>query len=394
MSIGIVGQANSNEVEKVEQSVSSPPRSLIWPLQILACLAVVATLFIARDVFIPIAFSVLLALLLRPILRRLRRTNLPTTVLSFFIVSAVAALFVVLLLTVARQGQSWLAEAPQLINRVGKMLPQRDGPIGDIAKTTEAVRVLAQPEAANVPVPVVVHSAETAYTILGASGHFLGAAVIVFVLAFFLLAFSDTLLTQAVESRSSFGEKRNVVELMHSMESGISRYLGTITLINLGLGIVTGFVLWLLGIPNPVLWGVMVATLNYVPRVGAFVCMAVLFVVGAGAHGSLWQGASVAAAFAVLTAAESYLVTPLALSKSLELSPLAVILSILFWGWLWGIPGGLMAAPLVAIAKIVCDQSESLRYLAVLLSGHASSAIPASRVECASCEASPLLDSA
>jgi predicted PurR-regulated permease PerM len=204
-----------------------------------------------------------------------------------------------------------------------------------------------------------------------------GAAMIVFVLAFFLLSFSDTLLKQAVESRPSFAEKRNVVSLLQNVENGISRYLGTITLINIGLGVVTAITLRLLQVPNPLLWGVMATTLNYVPHVGAMVCMAVLFLVGAAAHESLWHGAVAAGAFALLTAAESYLVTPLVLSKSLRLSPLAVILSVVFWGWLWGIAGGLMAAPLLAIAKICCDQFEALRPLGLVLSGEtAADAIP------------------
>jgi len=376
MSIGVISEGSPSEHEGAAQPVSVPLLIGSWSLRVLTVLAVVAALYVARDVIIPVVLAVLLALLLRPILRRIRWTNLPVTLSSFVIVSAVATLFVAAMLTVARQGQTWLSEAPQLIARVGHMLPQREGPIGDLARASEAVRVLGQPEAATAPVSVVIHDSQTALTILGTSGHVVGAAVIVFVLAFFLLAFSDTLLTQAVESCSSFAQKRNVVELMHNVETGVSRYLGTITLINIGLGVVTGIALWLLGIPNPILWGVMVTTLNYVPHVGAFLCMAVLFVVGAAAHDSLWQGAAVAAMFAVITAAESYLITPLVLSKSLQLSPLAVILSILFWGWLWGIPGGLMAAPLLAIVKIVCDQFESLRYLAVLLSGHASSAGP------------------
>jgi predicted PurR-regulated permease PerM len=193
--------------------------------------------------------------------------------------------------------------------------------------------------------------------------------MIVFVLAFFLLSFSDALLKQAVESRPSFAEKRNVVSLLHNVENGVSRYLATITLINAGMGVVTAITLWLLQVPNPLLWGVMAATLNYVPHVGALVCMGVLFLVGAAAHQSLWYGAGAAAAFALITSAESYFVTPLVLSKSLQLSPLAVILSVLFWGWLWGIAGGLMAAPLLAIAKICCDQFEALRPLGQVLSG-------------------------
>lgn len=167
----------------------------------------------------------------------------------------------------------------------------------------------------------------------------------------------------------SFCQKRNVVELVHNVERGISRYLATITIINLGLGVVAGLLLWLMGVPNYVLWGVMVATLNYVPHVGAFICMVILFLVGSITGESLWYGAAVAGMFILLTSAESYFITPMVLSRSLQLSPLAVILAILFWGWLWGVAGGLLAAPLLAIFKVICDQFESTHFIAALLSG-------------------------
>ena len=169
-------------------------------------------------------------------------------------------------------------------------------------------------------------------------------AVIVFVLGFFLLAFSESLLRHAVTLCTSFAQKRSVVQAVLEVENGISRYLLTISTINAGLGLATALVLWMLGIPNPLLWGVLAMTANYVPHVGAFLCMVVLFFVGAVSHESLGYGLLTAGAFVILTSAESYFITPLVLSRSLQLSPLAVLLAILFAGWLWGIAGGLMAA--------------------------------------------------
>jgi predicted PurR-regulated permease PerM len=114
--------------------------------------------------------------------------------------------------------------------------------------------------------------------------------------------------------------------------------------------------------------------LNYVPHVGAIVCEVVLFFVAAVAHESLWYGLGAAGAFFAITTIESYLVTPLVLSRSLQLSPLAVILSVLSFGWLWGIAGGLMAAPLLAIAKIVCDEFPSLQSAGMILGGESRGA--------------------
>jgi predicted PurR-regulated permease PerM len=348
-----------------------------WPLVVLAVLAILAASYAARDVLIPIAFAVLLALLLSPLLRRMRWLRLPDLASALVLVGGVALVFVLGVLLLAGQAQHWLAEAPATIQKVSRMLPAKLGPLADLAKTSDAVEKMADSGSQqDKPLAVRVQSQDVALAIVGVSSQFVGSAVIVFVLAYFLLAFSDTLLRQATSSRSSFNQKRDVVELIRSVESGISRYLATITLINVGLGIATGLMVWALGIRNPVLWGVMAATLNYVPHVGAFLCMLVLFLVGAVTHESISYGLLCAGLFMALTSVESYFITPFILSKSLQLSPLAVILAILLGGWLWGISGGLMAAPLLTIVKIICDQFESLRVWSNVLAGSAAKATP------------------
>ena len=353
-------------------SASSAPRpKASLPLVILSTLAVFGVMYVARDIVIPLAFAILLALLLRPAMRRMRHLRLPDMASALILIAAVVVVFSLGVLRLAGEGQKWLAQAPQTVDRVRQMLPANTGPIANIQKTTKAMENLAQPAEGNQdePVAVKMESQDAAYAILGVSGHFLGAAVIVFVVGFFLLAFSDTLLRQAIATRGPFHEKRHIVEGLHRVETGISRYLVTITAINAGLGVATGLAMWVLGIPNPVLWGVMAATLNYVPHVGAMLCMIVLFFVGSVTHGSIGQGALAAGTFLALTSLESYFVTPMVLSRSLQLSPLAVILAILLFGWMWGIAGGLIAAPLLTMIKIVCDQFDSLRGAAAFLGG-------------------------
>jgi predicted PurR-regulated permease PerM len=344
------------------------------PLLVLAWLAVVAALYFARDVLVPVVLALFLALLLRPILRRMRGLHLPDVVSSFVLIVSMFVVFIAALLTLAGQAEGWLSQAPKTIERVRQLLPAEAGPLQKIEETTTAVEKMSGSNAIEQALAVRIRSQDVAYRMLGASGRFVGAAVIVFVVGFFLLAFSDALLKQAIAVPNSFGDKRNVVHVLQEVEVGVSRYLTTITVINIGLGTASGIALWLLGMPNPVLWGVMAMIANYVPHLGAFVCAAILFCVGAVTHESLAYGLLVAGVFSALTSAESYLITPLVLSRSLQLSPLAVILSILFWGWLWGIAGGLMAAPILAVVKIACDQFPSCRHISMLLSGDTPSA--------------------
>lgn len=347
-----------------------PPASI--PVLVLAWLGVLATLYFARDMLIPIVLALLLALLLMPLLRKLRSWRVPDLVSAFLLVGTVVVLFGMGVLMLAGQAQQWLADAPSMLNRASQLLPTDAGPFKHVKEATAAMQEMTRDETEAKPLQVEVASSDGVLAAVGVSTHFVGASVIVFVLAFFLLAFNSQLLNQAVESRDAFNEKRSVVQLVRNIENGVSRYLFTVTAINCALGLAAGIVLWLMKIPNPVLWGVMVATMNYVPHVGAFICLVVLFVVGAVSHESLTWGLATAGAFVVLTSLESYLITPFILSRSLQLSPLAIILSILFWGWMWGIAGGLMAAPLLAMIKITCDQFESLQGIAAFLSGESS----------------------
>ncbi|QDU25305.1 AI-2 transport protein TqsA [Anatilimnocola aggregata] len=339
------------------------------PVTVLAWLGTLAALYFARDLLVPIVLSLLLALLLMPIVRRLRTWRVPDSVSAFVLVATIVVLFGIGVLTLASEAQRWVVDAPKILSRASQLVPTEIGPFKHLKAASKAMQDMTRSDDEAPPLQVEVASHDTMFAALGVSTHFIAAAIIVFVLTFFLLAFHSTLLNQAVESRDSYNDKRTIVQLLRNVEDGVSRYLLTITLINCGLGVVAGLMLWMLEIPNPVLWGVMVTMLNYVPHVGAFFCMGILFLVGAVTHESLAYGLTIAGMFAVLTSLESYFITPYVLSRSLQLSPLAIIIAILFWGWMWGIAGGLMAAPLLAVIKLTCDQFESLHGLAAVLTG-------------------------
>jgi predicted PurR-regulated permease PerM len=151
--------------QTVDSALSAGRPKASWPLVVVAWIAVLAALYYARDLALPIAFAVLLALLLRPLFRRLQRLHLPDVVASLLLVLGVAVLFVTGMVTVAQQGQTWLAKAPDMVKNVQAMLPQ-EGPLSHLTQTAAAVRALAEPEAAteDAPVPVVMRSSEATIT--------------------------------------------------------------------------------------------------------------------------------------------------------------------------------------------------------------------------------------
>lgn len=350
-----------------EATAAAPSPSTGLPLMVLSCLAVLAAVYIARDVLIPVVLASLLALLLRPLQRRLWRWHVPDYASSLLLITAVVALFVLGVLTLAGQAQQWLAEAPAMVEKVGRMLPTRPSPMDDLAKTTDAVADLTRSASAKPPLEVEVLSSDAAYAILGVSSHFVGASIIVFVVGYFLLAMGNTLLRQAVEAQPSFLGKRSVVQLVQNVEQGISRYLLTITAINVGLGIVTGFAMWLLRVPNPVLWGVLAGVANFVPYLGGLACLVVLTLVSLVTFDSLWRALLVPGVFLVLDTVHSNVITPLLMGRRFTLNTPVLFVGLLFWWYVWGVAGALLAVPLLSALKIVCERVPGLQGIAIFL---------------------------
>ncbi|HET7237387.1 MAG TPA: AI-2E family transporter, partial [Terrimicrobiaceae bacterium] len=189
------------------------------------------------------------------------------------------------------------------------------------------------------------------------------------VLLYFLLASGDMFLRKLVRVLPRLKDQKHVVEIARTIQSDMARYLSTITYINLGLGIATTISMYLLGMPNPVLWGVMVAIFNYVPYVGASTSLLVLTAVAFFTFDEISHIVLVPAVFFSLTVLEGQILTPILTGRRLTLNPVVIFVSMLVWGWLWGVVGALMAVPILMTFKICCDHIESLSAIGEFLSG-------------------------
>jgi predicted PurR-regulated permease PerM len=203
--------------------------------------------------------------------------------------------------------------------------------------------------------------------VLSSTSGLLAGLGIVVVLLYFLLAAGDSFRRKMVSVIPRLHDKKLAVEIMHSVERDISYYLLTVTIINIGLGVVVTLVLMLLGVPNPILWGAMVAILNYAPYIGPAASTIVLTIVGLLSFDSVLEALMVPGSFLLITTVEGQFITPMILGQRLLLSPVAIFLSMILWGWLWGVAGALLAVPLLASLKIVCDNLEPLQPLAEFL---------------------------
>ena len=204
-------------------------------------------------------------------------------------------------------------------------------------------------------------------TLLNSTGELLTQAAIVVTLVFLFLGFGDRLFDGLMKVLPTRRDKGNVRQMCHEAEVTISNYLLTYTAINIVLGIVIGVGLWLMGMPNPLLWGVMAACLNYLPFVGLAVGTAVVSLVALITFDSTLYALLAPAIYLGANGLEANVITPVLLGRSLRLNVIAIFLSIVLWGWMWGIGGALIAVPLLVIIKVTCDYSRPLKPISILL---------------------------
>jgi predicted PurR-regulated permease PerM len=196
---------------------------------------------------------------------------------------------------------------------------------------------------------------------------FVARLVIVLVLSYFLLAHGEFFLRKTVKGVSTFQDKRRVVEIAREIEWSLSRYLASVTLLNLGLGLCVGMSAAFIGLANPLMWDGAALLLNYIPFIGSACGIILVAIASFVQFENPWYAVLAPAAYLFLNAMESNFITPHVLGRWMTLNPAAMVLSFLFWGWLWGVPGMLLAVPILAATKIICDHIGELAPLGEFL---------------------------
>ena len=186
---------------------------------------------------------------------------------------------------------------------------------------------------------------------------------------YFLLAAGDIFLRRIVEILPKFGDKRQAVDISKQIEADISAYLLTITAMNTAVGIATAAAMYLCGLGDPLLWGATAFLLNYIPILGPLFGICVFILAGMLSFDNLWWALLPPTLYFVIHLVEGETLTPMLLARRFTLNPVLVILSLVFWFWMWGAPGAILAVPLLAILKIVCDRLRPLKALGHFLEG-------------------------
>jgi predicted PurR-regulated permease PerM len=318
-------------------------------------LAVFGTLYVARSVFMPIVLALLLSFLLAPLVSGLARLHLPTPLGAAIVLLAILAVVGCGTYWLSGPAAGWMEQIPQSLERLKTKVQPMQESVTEISKATQQVETLAK-DAQTQGSPVVeVKRPPLIGTILNQTLEAGAAIVVTIILLYFLLASGNLFLQKLVRVLPRFKDKRTAVTIVHQVEKDVSLYLLTMTMTNAGLGIAVGMAMYGLGMPNPVLWGVMVGCFNFIPYLGDIASTIVLTLVASVTFDQLGYILLVPVVFIVLTSLEGMIVTPIVVGKRLSLNPVGIFIWLLLWGWLWGIPGALLAVPLLAVIKIICD---------------------------------------
>jgi predicted PurR-regulated permease PerM len=343
------------------------PRASIAVL-VLATLAVGYTLWAAQEVILPVLLAAFFALIGNPLIRGLRRLYVPRFVAALLVLCAGLAGAGALAVQLVGPATTWAEQAPREARKLGRQLQDLTRPMHEANRIAEDMARAATGEA-NRKVEVVRTRVYDPYAALVRTPRLAAAVLAVALLTFFFMVYGENLQRNAIALLPGRAQKKFTVDILHSIEREVSRYVLTISLINAVVGLAFAGILYLLGFPlqEALLWGTVVMLLNYAPYVGPLIGMCLMLLVGFVAFDDTWHSLLPAALYLLLHAIEGQIVTPIVLGRRMALSPLVLILALMVFGWLWGMIGLLLAVPLLVCVKLVLAQVEGMGGWARLL---------------------------
>src|SRR5688572_11229404 len=320
-------------------------------------LALFYTLYFAREFLLPVILAFILSLLLRPLVRGLNRLHIPQALSAAIVMIALLGIVSAGVLLLSGPASSWIQRAPESFEKVEGKVRRMISSAQPITKAAETVEHMAN--GADETPKVELKKPGLLNSVVSQTKSVLLLIVEVFVLLFFFLAAGDILALKLVQILPRLKDKKKAVEIMRETEQGISKYLVSITIVNLFEGTAIGLGLFLLGMPNPLLWGVLAFFANYIPYIGALVAGTIVTIVALVSFESSSRALLAPAIYFGVNFADNF-IAPYVMGRRLVLNPLVVFLAVMFWGWIWGIVGVILAVPITMVLKIIGDHNSLL----------------------------------
>lgn len=303
-----------------------------------------AVLYFGRAILLPIVAAAVVALTLAPLVKAGKRRGISPWITALLIVLCCAGVVSLAATALAGPVSEWIGRAPDIWTSVKEKLSVLEQPLASLRQLEDALfggDSSAASSAPSVVLPVVAFVTPAA-----------GELLLFFGTLMFFLVGQFELRARLVSLFAEREAKLRFLKIMNDIEKNLTGYLLVVTIINAGLGAIVALGAFLLGFPNPVIFGLLAALLNYIPYIGPAVMVVVLFGVGLVTFSSLGHALLAPIGFVALTTAEGHFITPMIVGRRITLNPLLIFLALAFWTWMWGPVGAFLAAPLSIVAMV------------------------------------------
>src|SRR6476620_6520552 len=350
--------AVTEAADETEMPLPSDPRTFF--LGGLFALGALAALYVASSIILPVVLALVLNLLLQPAVRLLVSLHLPRAVGALLTVLLVIGALVGLVAALSVPAANWAERLPDGIPRLEAHLQVLKGPIQALQKVIQQAEQAADAPPGRGSIVSVRRDLGITGALFAGTRSVLDGLFTTVLVLYFLLVAGNIFLRRIVEILPTFGNKRQAVDISQQIQEDISAYLVTITAMNAAVGVATAAAMYLCGLGDPLLWGTTAFLLNYIPIIGPLFGVCIFVLVGMLSFESLLWALLPPALYLGIHLVEGETLTPMLLARRFTLNPVLVILALVFWFWMWGVPGAILAVPLLAMVKIVCDRVRSL----------------------------------
>lgn len=366
----VITSANAFQLFKLSDNLSFSDRMqflrTIGTL-IITLVAFCVALYFARPVLIPITIAFVLSVILAPASEWLRRRSVPSGLRALLVVMLSFGLFIGGLYLALQPGAAWVERLPDVLERAQQKLVGVQKAVDKVQDVSEQVNEITDLGKVGAQDKVTVEGPDLGDSLVASARTLIVQIIFTAVLTYFFLASRVDLHRKIILLRGDMAGMRQTARMLRAIEGKVGAYMLTMLTINLGLGAVTAALMWSIGMPSPLVWGGLAAILNFIPYIGPFVLTVLLGISGLVNFDTSLGALAPPLIYIVLNFIESNFITPLLIGVRLTMSPLAVILNVSFWTWMWGPAGAIVSIPVLVIFKTICDYSNFLAPIGLLI---------------------------
>lgn len=334
-------------------------------LFLFACIAVLG---VAKDFLVPVVLAFLLSMVFGPVRRVFDRRGIPTIISSVGIVLLLVMLLLGMVSALTVPASDWIDNAPRVERQIQQRMAEISRSMNGLMRINAKIEKLTKPNDDKNVEKVEVKQPGMAATAIMLAPAIVGQFVFTIVLLLFLLASGDMFYEKLVHVLPTFRDKRRAVEIAFNIERKLSRYLLTITLINLGVGIVLGSAMAVFGLPNALLIGLIAFLLNFIPYLGAAAGIGLVTIIAALSFDWIGWAPIAGGIYLGISIIEGQFITPYLVGRNLRLNTVVVFISVSFWAWLWSVVGMVVAVPLLVAVRTLSEHIDGLHNLGDFLS--------------------------